>query len=394
MKTLSTLLVLLALAATSSCGGNSPSPTPTATAVTPTTAPTEPSASPATPGIDWSHRIAVYTTQKPVPATLGTPLETSVALWDVDAAKPIRTIPFHGRAITAELAGRNVVLATDELVEVVDLRTISRRTLFTPPAGAHIQDIRVSPDASLIAITTAPPGELRVLDVTTGTEKLRVAQSDSRLADTRGEFWELQWRADSTGVLVHFATGSEMWGSLATIYLNKAIRVEPVAGFGNVSPDGTRRAGLSGQINCMLLGSHHLVIQDLDTASVLRDVFDEQTIFTPWEWSPDGTEFLYYTRQARGCDDLPDPAVEPPQLWLLKSGTATKATDITAIHARWYGNRLFTADCDQSNEPVVDRFGNPRIFCKETPAAPVTVRLGGIAIGPALNPVPVGVIEP
>ncbi|MBI2767032.1 MAG: hypothetical protein HYX53_14120 [Chloroflexi bacterium] len=407
--------------AVASCGGDAK---PRATA-TPGTAATTGAGASATPApeptggaspaasatpIDWSHRLAVYGSVARVTETGGRRIPVRNAIvWDLAAGKPVRSFEWgadNDAPVTAQLAGRKLVLATETAVTQIDIGSGARSVVFRASEGTAVQDIRVSPDGSVLAVTVAGAtlAELRFIDLPTLSGRLRVEQSDARFAGMRGQFWQLQWRDDGSGVLVSTATNSEMWGSLATVFLDGRVRQEQADGYGNVSPTGRERAGLVGNVDCMLVGSHELVIRDLDSGNLRLTTRDETKIFTPWEYSPDGSEFVFLRRDGVSCDDLSGAA---PEIWKegIASAPATpgtdvlpleRVTDLKALHQKWYGASLWSADCDQSYEPVVDRWGDARVVCAG--AGPdrgeVTVRLSGIDVGKAVAPVPIGIIEP
>lgn len=368
------------------------------------TSPTEPSPAPTpepTPAaIDWSHRLAVYTSAGQN-GLLGT-----MVVWDLDANRLASLLEYTYKGepgIAAVLADHDVIFATQSFVVQTSPDGRNRKELFSRPSDVPIGDVGVSPDGRLLAITSGAPnqaGELRILDLQTLQQRLLVQQSDPRLAAMRGSFWHVQWRADGLGVLVDTATYSEMYGSLATVFLDGRLRVEDTQGFGNVSPDGTLRAGDVGEIGCMYIGAHQLEIRDLDSGTVRVSANSPSTVYSPWEWSPDGTEFVFLQQEAATCDQL---APGNQVAWVVKTvaggpgfGAPTRVTDLQALHQAWYGDRLFTADCDMGDEPVQDRWGKLRIYCYTASGnqPEVNLSVGGKPAGRALSPVPIGVLEP
>ena len=408
------------------CSGGGPKPatptateaagaaTATATAAAPESpiATASPAAATATPaGIDWSHRLAVYVTQVRLQQTANRlfPIQ-AVVTWDIDAGKLAASVPLNGDGdypVGAALAGRDVLLATETKAERAHLDGTGRTSVFVAGQADTVQDIRVSPDSQLLAIVVSPhdsslPGTLRIIDLKSGVEQLRVNQSDEQFTGLRGHFWQVQWRTDGQGVLVSFATLSEMYGSLATIFLDGRVRVEDVQGYGNISPTGTTRAGDIGEIGCMFVGSHEIVIRDLDNARTVVRARSETTVYTPWEWSPDGTQFVFLQQQAQTCDELSAAKQVAYVVTMIAPSTSsfgapTRVDDLAALHRQWYGDRLFSADCDSGDQPLTDRWGHPRLVCSGTPppeGQAVTVRVGGKDAGQAVAPQPVAVIAP
>ncbi len=151
------------------------------------------------------------------------------------------------------------------------------------------------------------------------------------------------------------------------------------------------RAGDIGEVGCMTIGSHQLVVRNLDTGGTPLTIGPSPTtVYEPWEWSPDGTQFVFKQQEATDCDQLsPDRWVT----WVVSNfGAPTRVSDLAALHRQWYGDKLFTADCGSADEPVIDRWGDSTWRCD--PRAEVTLRVGGQAAGTAVGPQPVGVITP
>ena len=399
------------------CSGDSKPATATpaaeATATPPApepTAPPAPAQDVAKPmGIDSSHRLALYTAQPRVDRTdvRGYPVRALI-VWDLEAGKLASSFEYSGKGVYpvgVALVGRDVVVATEKRVTLSHLDGTQPRLLLEPEGEMTVQDIAVSPDGRSVAVVVSSnspsdQGELRVFDIGTLRESLRVRQADAPFAGMRGHFWQLQWRADGTGVLVSTATHSGMYGSLATIFLDGRVRIESVEGYGNVSPTGTMRAGLVGGVGCMFVGSHEWLIRGLDDASVPVRGRSESLVFSPWEWSPDGSQFVFLQQDAPNCQDL---SLEKQTAWVVRTQNGTSfgapelVTDLAELHRQWYGDRLFTTDCAHALQPAVDRWGDPSLGCSSRPGppdAPRTVRVGGVFAGTAILPQPVGVIVP
>ncbi len=368
----------------------------------------------ATPiGIDWAHRLAVYTTQAREERTGDRSIPVrAVITWDVTAGKLAAAFEYSGDGeipLGLGLAGRQVVFATESRVVETALDGTGRRELFITSPGDSVQDIAISPDGRLVAVVVSPndigrQGVLRIFDLQTFQERLVVRQSDSRFAEMWGHFWQIQWRADGTGVLVGTATHSEMYGSLATIFLDGRARIEDVQGYGVVSPSGTLRAGDIGESSgCMFIGTHNLVIRNLDTGGTPASIGGQSNtslLFTPWEWSPDGTQFVFLQQPTPAdCEQLSSASGSLSVLTPVGGGAPQIVGDLAALHRAWYGgDNLFTADCEDGNGPVLGRTGKLLPLCYSQPGPgpyqAVTVRLGGQFIGTAVDPVPVGVIAP
>jgi hypothetical protein len=352
---------------------------------------------------DWSHRFAVYTSQL---RDRSTP-ERAVITWDVTAGKLASSFEYSGNSIA--LVGHTLVFATATQVVQSALDGTGRREVFAAGDGNVIQDMAVSPDSRSVAIVvtprniTQPAGVVHVIDLETLQDRLVVQRSDSRLTALRGYFWQVQWRADATGVLIGTGTQTEIWGALITVFLDGRVRIEDVQGYGNVSPTGRMRAGNIGQVQCTFVGARQFIIRDLDAGGVPLSVGGpgSSMVFSPWEWSPDGLQFVFLQQEAATCEEL---SPEKQVAYVVRTdgssfpGGPTQVSDLSVLHRDWYGSNLFTADCDHGNEPVVDRLGNLGPLCYLQSGPPpyheVTVRVGGQAIGTAFDPVPVGVIAP
>ncbi|MBA4179456.1 MAG: hypothetical protein C0506_02610 [Anaerolinea sp.] len=360
-------------------------------------------------GIDWSHRLAVYTTQPRVDWTdaRGFPVRALI-VWDLNAGKLASSFEYSGKGVYpvgVALAGRDVFIATEKQVTFTRLDGTQPRPLLEAEGEAVVQDIAVSPDGGSVAVVVSGNdpsnlGELRVFDIGTLKESFRVRQGDGRFEGMRGHFSELHWRADGTGILVSTATHTEMWGSLATIFLDGRVRIEAVEGYGNVSPTGTMWAGNVGGVGCMFVGSHEWLIRGLDDGSVPVRGRSESLVFSPWEWSPDGTQFVFTQQEAPNCEDL---SIDKQTAYVVRTqngtsfGAPERVADLAELHRQWYGDRLFTTDCAHAIQPAVDRWGEPSLGCTgraEPPDAPRTVRVGGQFAGMAILPQPVGVIAP
>ena len=413
-KSCGVLPVLLAVLAAACSGGSSKDVlkdaplTGTETAIAGQPSPSPVATSTAATGIDWSHRLAIYTAQIGVEqGSNQTYVKRAVFTWDLDEGRLAAAFEYSGSgeyAVVAALAGHEIVFATEARVVRSHLDGTDQQELLKAGEGKVIEDIRVSPDARLLAVVVSPrnipePGDLYVLDVGTGAERLHVRQSDPRLAGMRGTIWQAQWRNDGIGLLVSSATHSEAFGGLATVFLDGRVRLEDIQGYGNLSPSGQLWAGNVGQVGCMFVGGHELIIRDLDSGQVPVRARSESAVYTPWEWSPDGSQFVFLQQDAQDCDQL---SSERQIAWVVTGsgnsfGAPTRVDDLSALHRAWYGAQLFTADCDSGNEPVVDRRGDPRLYCIDSgslPSASRTLKVGGLPAGTAVSPEPVGVIEP
>jgi WD40-like Beta Propeller Repeat len=362
-------------------------------------------ATPSPAGIDWTHRLAVYTTQLRLDQTPGRGFPVrAVVTWDLDAGRLAASFVYSGKdeyPIAVALAGRNVIVATEKQVWQSALDGTARRQLFATSSDVPVQDIAVSPDGRLLAFVASAqlqPGTLRILDLQTGSERLLLSQSDSRFAGMRGSFWKVHWRDDGQGVLVSTATYSEMYGSLATGFLDGRVRIEDVQGYGNISPTGRMRAGDVGEIGCMFIGSHQLVIRDVDSGTIVVSAKSPTTVYTPWEWSPDGKQFVFMQQEAASCEEL---SPEKQVAWVVQGdghsfGAPTRVPDMEALHRQWYGEMLFSSGCIGLSRPVLDRYADTFVVCSKRPGETLddSVRLGGRPAGTGLSPEFVGVIQP
>jgi hypothetical protein len=147
----------------------------------------------------------------------------------------------------------------------------------------------------------------------------------------------------------------------------------------------------------MVVGSHEFAIRELDEGGTAVHAAADNIVYTPWEWSPDGREFVWLQQNAKDCSEL-SPAKE--ETWLVKTsdgksfGAPERVTDLQALHRRWYGDNLFTLDCAPSSEPIVNRWGDMRVVCGGDPVdASHPVLVGGRPAGEGMNVQPLGVIE-
>lgn len=399
--------VLLAVAA---CGGASKqAPTPLASptvAALPTPASTpateQPSPPPTpTPSQQPSGRLFVYTREVRIEQADGRRWPTrEVVTYDIDQGQELWAFEYGGLndyPVGAELAGRKLVIATEPRVVVASLDGRSTRALLEAGEGKAVRDVAVSPNGALAAIAVmavswpSRDADLRLFDVGTGVERLVVPQ-DSRFEGFRGRFRQLAWRDDGRGVLVMGATGSEAPGGLATVFLDGTVRVEQVDGYGNVSPTGRMRAGAVGNVGCMAIAADELVIRDLDSGKETFRISAEGKVYSPLEWAPDGSAFVYIEHQWDGnCESL---SFREPSLFQVSAdgGTATPVVDLGALHELWYGPALVTADCDRGNEPVLNRWLDQTLCCYSWNLT-ATLRLAGEDVGKALHAEVVGFVD-
>jgi hypothetical protein len=411
------ILAVLAFAAVvlAGCSGGSklapatgapPTDTGTATAVQPAASPSEDVTRTveAAARIDWTHRLAVYTARLGVEQGPNRVFpKRAVVTWDLDAGKLAASFEYNPAdeyPVGVALAGRDVVFATEARVVRAHLDGSDQQVLLKAGDGNAIQDIRVAPGGQMLAVVVSPndigrPGTLRILDLQSGAERFHIDQSDARFDGMRGHFWQVQWRDDESGVIVSMATHSEMYGSRATLFLDGRVRAEDIQGYGNLSPTGRMWAGDIGQMECMFVGSHEFVIRDLDSGRVPVRLSDAANVYMPLEWAPDGSQFVFLKQTGRTCLDL---SAEKQVAYVVSmSGDAFEApvrvSDLTALRREWYGDGLFSTDCDDGKEPRIDRWGDPRLYCIDSDAIR-TLTVGGRNAGTAVAPEPVRVIEP
>ncbi len=139
--------------------------------------------------------------------------------------------PFSDNAATAavppvQAAGANLIVWSDGQVRRVPLNGDPELVLFEHSA---IRRMRVSPDGAKVAILYDEPGNLLVLDSTSGRSLLDVTGDDPVLGPLRdgGQFARLylgQWHADSNAFSVLTAGYS---GQTAIVGLDRGVRVLP-----------------------------------------------------------------------------------------------------------------------------------------------------------------------
>jgi hypothetical protein len=415
MRTALTALALAAALLAAACGGSSAKPTATAATAAPhtatptatvasslTDAPT-PTRTPLVP--DFSHRLAVYTRQVSGASSPGARTPREVAVFDLTSGREVGSFQYADNALSDPgnvlLLGRSVVVATATRVSVYSLSGTELRAYFNSGDGHHVQDISVSPDNKLLALTISPSQEpstaasVEVFDLATGAQPLNIPQTDARFAKYSGEFWQLSWRNDSSAVLISGATYTERNGPLAIVGLDGDVKLVPSvdAGYSNVSPTGRMVATGSGSLGCaFLIAGRQLELRSLDSGAVLFAAESSDEAYTPWEWAPDGSEFVYAVRTGADCAAIKQ---AQPQYFAVPAagGSPRRVANLAALHQQWYGGLLFASDCPGSDAPAMDRWLNAEIPCPNN-FGTIPLFVGNQTLGVATAPVPVGFVNP
>lgn len=265
---------------------------------------------------------------------------------------------------TLAVAGDKIVAISASRIVRYDLDGSNPMVLRRAVPGGALSQMAVSRDSQRIALTESRPvdgpkpvqGEERprrqvssivVVDMANAREIAVIPQSEPAFAGFVGDVWKLTWRDDGQGLVVQGATFSERPGGTATVTLDGLVRVHDLRGFVNVSPDG--RHAEYGSLSSMPLGGmsamqSEVVLHDFSTQAELVSVKDENLLFMPWEWSPDGSEFLYSVYASRSSMVWPgyreeDPATERLYLLHVDGSPPEPVTDRETVHERWYGNR-------------------------------------------------------
>lgn len=379
------------------CSGGNGTPTPT-----PQRSPTmEPSAPPASP----------TATMTPTATPAGSGLfaylvgddssgPVTVAVFDMATGRERASETFLNERPNGAAVWRDgLVLAFSHRVEITDFDLANRRAVFeAPPASeAAIADIAISPDGLRLALTIEPatcsgPGctfyasQLYVLDLPTGREVLKIDWPDPSQHGFDGALWQLHWRDDGSGVWVAGATHSERPGTKATVMLDGTVRVEPLVGFASIAPSGRVAAHGPGSLGCMFISGHALSIVDLDSGRELFAVEDGGAAFTPREWSPDGDEFVFATRPYpldAASGDCAWAEASPEWRIARLDGSPPRAvslSELLQLRQEWYAGRFVTAGCDQEDNPILHRYGDPAAQCD--PSLPAgAIRVNGVDIG-------------
>ncbi|MEX0750534.1 MAG: helix-turn-helix transcriptional regulator [Dehalococcoidia bacterium] len=274
---------------------------------------------------------------------------------------------------SAVIAGDRIVVNYGKRLDSHRIDGTDKLTVLEIDKG-WLYDVASSPDGRLLALTVQTEDELclplpegatsgpcgrtfadvtavLVVDALTGDQVLRIPQSDARFGGLTGQAAHPVWRADGQAFVVTGSTQSEQPGNRATVYLDGRVIIStPLDYF--VPNNGTRIA--TGEIEpCenLNLRRHELRIVDIETGHVLfATVSDDHRVFFPFEWSPDGTELLYFTQAyPRGPTDTSCEWDGATTEWSLLSvdGVVTNAVDPRDVHRRWFGTGAVEFECAQ-----------------------------------------------
>ena len=190
----------------------------------------------------------------------------------------------NGDRPAVQAAGMSLIVWSDGQVRRVALHGTVEAVLFEHD---ELRDLQVSPDGTKVAVLLDRPGALRVIDIATGEERLRVDGTHPSLGASSERPLELNgWHADGNAVGV-----SSGW-QRAIVALDGAIRVLP--NYPEISPDlrfalrfGTSVRGR----NRHEAAWSSIDVLDTETGQVLWTISDEQGVTRPTEWMDGITAF-------------------------------------------------------------------------------------------------------
>ena len=306
------LVLVVMLAVALACGGAPPAPPPTATPAdtpTPTASPTPTPAPTPTPTPTATPTAAPTPTPEPTPTPFPTPTGPDVTVtgplvvfsdrlgevdWEGEGEDRQRVetrrvyvydlgadtywAAFDYRDAVIELAGTSLIVWTEGQLRRVGLNGYTEAVLFEA-AGTAEGELRASPDGTKVALRHG--GTLRVLDVATGEELLRVPVAP-RLGN---------WHADGNSLALTDGPG----GRTVLVSLDGTRRELPEEWC--LSPDlryalphGRCSIGFS---DLSYYGWESFGLIDVETGRLLQVVVaDDGRVIVPWAWSgPD--QFVY-----------------------------------------------------------------------------------------------------
>lgn len=343
------------LAVALACGGDAPAPPPTATA-TPASTPTPVASPPSTP---VPTPVATPTptatpmptpTPEPTPTPFPTPTGPAVTVtgplvvfsdrigdvtWVGEDRRRVETrrvyvydlgadtywAAFDYEDAVIELAGTSILVWTEGQLRRVGLNGYTEAVLFEADGDgtADAAELKASPDGTKVALLY--DGTLRVLDVATGEEMLRLPLSRGRLGN---------WHADGNSLAV--TSGSRVQVTL--ISLDGTLRVLPE---GWPSPDLRYAVRFTGSSDYWGIVREGFEVVDVQSDAVLATVVPENhpwlvpyEVVTQQDWPND----WYGT----GWRSSPDQYM----YFELTSGEGKYSTEYTRILPDWeYGTSIW-----------------------------------------------------
>jgi hypothetical protein len=391
MSLLSLVLgVALAALAAAGCGGGheTATPSPAATA-------------------SWTGPLFVYTRSIEQPDATGHGRSVYEAVvYDVGARREFASFQPSdpNRHFELAIAGDKIVANLGSGVVRRDADGSNPMVLRQASSGGEIIEMSASRDGQRLAITESRPEEgptptpgavvgqqeprrqvtsVVVIDIATGEEIAAITQSPPGFEGFVGQAGKITWRDDGQGVVVQGYTYSERPGGTATVMLDGSVRTHALTDYVSVAPNG--RYAEYGSLSSIPVGGlsalqREIVLYDFAAQRQVASVGDDDLLFTPWEWSPDGTEFLYSTYSPRPSSDYPgffesDPASERLYLLRIDGSPPELVSDIESVHERWYGDRHVKFFC--LGKPV----HGPWCSGERGRSEPVEIYVGDIFVG-------------
>jgi DNA-binding CsgD family transcriptional regulator len=275
-----------------------------------------------------------------------------------------------GGPVNVVLAGDRVIVATHLSVTRYNMDGSDPFVLYEQTGDERIVDVKASPDATTVAVTTVyEGGGLVFINIDDGSEIGSVESAVLNADGFIGYAWQVQYRSDGTGVVVAGGTESERPGGRATVYLDGSFVVHPPEpeGYGAVSPSGTLYAQSFGTLGpCFHTAKESLRIYDFDARTDIFQLTPRDAAISPFEWSPDNLQLLYQTWSLVPGEECAWIESQPEMFLLdVTAGQVSKMDDVGGLQQAWYGDELVEAGCadERYDWPVRDRYGNFLVSC-------------------------------
>jgi hypothetical protein len=272
---------------------------------------------------------------------------------------------------------RRVVVYTPDGHERAELHRVEGE-------GQYIIDAAISPDGSKVALTVQvsalcpepTPGaagqcrpyaevtQILAFDVESGAEVLRVRQNVPAFEGFIGQAALITWHADSGGFAVSGYTHSEAPGGTATVLLDGTVTTHFSTGYPTEIAPGGAYAARSQPEYCDLAAAPvrpEFQIIELASGAEVNIAQHDGLNVAPYEWSPGGSELLYYayalapdTSPGSTPESCPDEDPASRRWYVLPAdGTAAQAVaDPVDARRNWYGDRLLEYTCN--GEPTIE----------------------------------------
>jgi hypothetical protein len=197
--------------------------------------------------------------------------------------------------------------------------------------SSSINHIAPSPDGEYLAIAfqnEIDDWEVAVLRTATLEEVATLKGGEGELdMMSFGYAWQLQWRDDSSGVVVRGGTGSERPGGLLTFWLDGTYTMMLGNSYYQIAPHGRYAVtGLGVEVQgCMFVNGSTFNIVDLATGEPIQSVQRDGDVASVGYWAPDSSEYIFPTYEGP-YDDECAWAMTPDQWWKLTPGEDLQPT--------------------------------------------------------------------